>query len=120
MKRCLLVTYLISFVLTVSWAQKSSSHSPSHSAAPTVEQNTSSSISVNSPRYMIVQSPLAARLTFKLDTYLGNVYQLRVSSTGEDIWERVIRMPGITEDTQLSNTSNYCLFLSTIANRYTF
>ncbi len=73
------------------------------------------------PRFMIVQSPIGVKATFKLDTFTGNVYQLQVDTAGKDLWFPLIRLPATTTaDITYPNSNNYTLSVSTLAIRYTF
>lgn len=68
-------------------------------------------------RYEILQSALAARWTFRLDRYSGQVYQLVTTSDGDFTWEemRVIdRLPVATA------RPRFQLFSSGIAAKFTF
>ena len=71
-------------------------------------------------RFTIIQSPIAAKLTFKLDTYIGNVYQLVVDSSGKNLWQLMTREVTLLPDTRYSETRNYNLFVSTLGMRYTY
>lgn len=71
-------------------------------------------------RFVIVQSPIAVKLTFKLDTFTGNVYQLVVDSTGNNLWQHMTTQFTLSPDTKYPDTKNYSLFVSTLAIRYTF
>jgi hypothetical protein len=82
--------------------------------------DTVSKLFYQSPRYMIVQSTLATKATFKLDTYTGNVYQLEVDTAGKNIWALLRRLTGTTIDTIYPNANNYNLFVSMLAIRYTY
>jgi hypothetical protein len=42
-----------------------------------------------SDRFQMVQSPMMARLTFKLDSYTGEIWQLVVDKRGVPKWEPV-------------------------------
>ena len=75
---------------------------------------------VRSPRFEIIQSPLAVTETFKLDTYFGDAQQLYVDSNGTYYWHSLLRLPGKGLDTWLPNSSNYSIFFSTLGVRYTY
>lgn len=69
-------------------------------------------------RFEIVQSPVAARWTFRLDRFSGRVSQI-VSTADDDVaWENmeVIGLPG----TQAAARPRFQIFTSGIAARYTF
>lgn len=76
----------------------------------------------NGPRYVLMQSTIAARGTYKLDTYTGTVYQLQADRAKKtDLWVRIRRihlLPGL--DSTIDGRPNYQLFLSTIAMRFTY
>ncbi len=74
----------------------------------------------NSPRYQIVQSPIAARGTYKVDTYKGNVYQLVVDKNDNETWELLSRIGNSYDDNQVYGQRNYEIFLSTLAMRFTY
>jgi len=73
-----------------------------------------------SPRYQIIQSSIAARGTYKVDTYKGNVYQLVVDRNNNETWELLSRIGHSNNDIQIEGQRNYELFLSTIAMRFTY
>lgn len=91
---------------------------------PTVAKSqanqTHSTNSNEGSRFMIVQSPIAVRLTFKLDTYTGDVYQMVIDANGKNLWQHVDRNFTSLPDTRLPETKNYDLFVSTLGMRYTF
>ena len=69
-------------------------------------------------RYEIVQSPLAAKWTFRLDRYTGQVYQLVKTENGDAAWEEML-----VEDhneIQEPNKPKFVIFTSGIAARHTF
>ncbi|HMT75149.1 MAG TPA: hypothetical protein PKA77_13840 [Chitinophagaceae bacterium] len=72
------------------------------------------------PRYSIIQSTLAAKGTYKLDSYTGDVYQMVLSSNGNETWDKLLRQPHSILDTQFDNSTNYTLFLSPLAMRFTY
>jgi hypothetical protein len=72
------------------------------------------------PRYSIIQSTLAAKGTYKLDSYTGDVYQMVLAAGGRETWQKLSRQPHSTPDTQFDNTNNYILFLSPLAMRFTY
>lgn len=73
----------------------------------------------NLPRYQILQSTIAARGTFKLDTYEGNVYQLVVDKNNNETWVLLRRVVN-NNDYRIKGRRNYELFLSTLAMRFTY
>jgi len=74
-------------------------------------------------RYEIVQSNQAVRLTFKIDKYTGDTYQL-TEDKKENIlfWAKLKRIEHSEDDLSLSNIHkvNYQFFTSGIGIRYTF
>lgn len=78
------------------------------------------SLKANAPRYQIVQSSIAARGTYKVDTYEGKVYQLVVDRSNNETWELLKRTGNYDNDNQVSGQRNYEIFLSTIAMRFTY
>jgi hypothetical protein len=71
-----------------------------------------------SGRYEIVQSPLAAKWTFKLDKYSGRIWQLVRTPDDENAWEEmaVKRRPTIKTFTK----ARIQIFTSGLAARHTF
>ena len=80
---------------------------------------TSKSTSLEIGRYEIVASDIVARLTFKVDKYTGEVYQLVQDSDGQLLWEIMYKLEGCA-DVQKEGQINYQLFTSGKAVRYTF
>lgn len=78
------------------------------------------SLKSKSPRYQIVQSTLAARGTYKVDTYEGNVYQLVVDKNNNETWGLLRRLGNSNNDEKVDGQRNYEIFLSTIAMRFTY
>ena len=74
------------------------------------------------PRYEIIQSKLAAKGTFRLDTYTGEVCQLESDGNKSEIWHKLRRIPALLQsvDSTIDGRPNYNLFLSTIAMRFTY
>ena len=72
----------------------------------------------NQSRYEIVQSTLAARLTFRLDKFCGNIGQLVTTKTDGVTWEQmlVVGLPKCQSDGKI----RYQLFTSGIAARHTY
>ena len=69
-------------------------------------------------RYEIIQSTLAAKWTFKLDRYTGRVWQLVITSAGENAWEEMIIRDDIKPQSPLKN--RFQIFTSGLAARHTF
>ena len=72
------------------------------------------------PRFVIVQSTLAAKGTYKLDSYTGDVYQMVQSANGYETWEKLRRQVHSQSDSKFENTNNYSLFVSALAMRFTY
>lgn len=69
-------------------------------------------------RYEIVQSQLAARWTFRLDRYTGEVMQLLLNKEKQNTWEKVpvLDLPKIKNPTK----PRFQIFTSGLAARHTF
>lgn len=75
------------------------------------------STSLSTPgRHQIVQSTLAARWTFRLDTFAGRVFQFVKSKDGENLWEEVPVIPKPLPGT----SGRYQIVSSGIAAKFTF
>jgi hypothetical protein len=74
----------------------------------------------SSSRYEIVQSSLLVRSTFRVDKYLGVVDQLVITKDSALTWQPMARWQHPNSDPRHAGQVNYQLFLSGIANRYTF
>ncbi len=71
----------------------------------------SSSTVPDSARYEIVQSPLLAKLTFRLDRFTGETWQFVSKKKGGYAWQRVER-PAQANDMKVPGRVNYQMFLS--------
>ncbi|BCG45324.1 hypothetical protein GEOBRER4_n0077 [Citrifermentans bremense] len=69
-------------------------------------------------RYEIIQSQLAARWTFRLDRYNGEVMQLLLNKEKENVWEKVmvVDLPRIKAPIR----PRFQIFTSGLAARHTF
>ncbi len=69
-------------------------------------------------RYEIIQSQLAARWTFRLDRYNGEVMQLLLNKEKENVWEKVmvVDLPRIKAQVR----PRFQIFTSGLAARHTF
>jgi hypothetical protein len=91
-----------------------------------VKQNISPDRSVirqlnRGPRYSIHQSAIAAKGTYKLDSYEGDVYQMVEDRNKNSAWEKLRKLPVYgSQDSTVEGRPNYQLFLSTIAMRFTY
>lgn len=83
--------------------------------APSVHQMTTTP---ENARFEIVQSPLAAKWTFRLDRYTGNVGQLVNTASGGAAWESmtVIGLPKVDG----TSGPRFILLTSGLAARFTF
>lgn len=83
--------------------------------APSVHQMTSTPANA---RFEIVHSPLAAKWTFRLDRYTGNIGQLVQTASGGSAWESmtVIGLPKVDGTTG----PRFVLLTSGLAIRFTF
>lgn len=68
-------------------------------------------------RYEIIQSPIARKLTFRLDKYTGKVYQLVLSKNDESIWEIVSNswLQFLLDKDKKNDHVRFQLFMSGIA-----
>lgn len=71
-------------------------------------------------RYEILQSPLVARSTLRLDRFGGFVDVLVMRADSSYTWDPVPRRRHKVADTAFPARANYQVFLSGIANRFTF
>lgn len=97
----------------------SNSDSTQTSKITDIQENSKTNL-VRQPRFSIIQSTLAAKGTYKLDSYTGDIYQMVLSSSGDETWQKLRRQPHSTPDTQNDNATNYTLFLSTLAMKFTY
>ena len=69
-------------------------------------------------RFEVIQSPLAAKWTFRLDRYTGRVDKMVRTLFGDMAWESmsVVDLP----DAASANSPRFVLFSSSIAARHTF
>ena len=82
------------------------SHSPQATVAPT------------DARYVIVQSEIAARWTFRLDRWTGHVAELVTTKSGDFTWQQM-DVQGLAEAVA-PLTPHFLIFTSGIAARFTF
>lgn len=69
-------------------------------------------------RFEIVQSPLAAKWTFRLDRYAGRVWQLVRTKDEDNAWEEMVVF-GLAK-LQSPSRPRFQIFTSGIAARHTF
>jgi hypothetical protein len=69
-------------------------------------------------RFELLQSPLAAKWTFRLDRFTGRVWQLVKTTNDDNTWEEmpVIGVPKL----QSATRARFQLFTSGLAARHTF
>jgi len=73
------------------------------------------------PRFLIHQSTIAAKGTYKLDSYEGDVYQMVEDRNKNSAWDKLRKLPVYGgKDSIVEGRPNYQLFLSTIAMRFTY
>lgn len=72
------------------------------------------------PRFQIIQSTIAARGTYKLDTYKGEVFQMVMDRDNNETWQLLRKYGHENTDTKLHGHKNYELFTSTIAMKFTY
>ncbi|MBW2312511.1 MAG: hypothetical protein JRF35_15835 [Deltaproteobacteria bacterium] len=70
-------------------------------------------------RYELVQSLIAAKGTFKIDKFTGNVYQLVKTSTGTISWDLIIKEK-VKGEVIKQGKVNYQFFTSGLAMKFTF
>jgi len=89
------------------------------SLSPFTKENTSSA-KVGVQRFYLIQSTLAAKGTFKLDAYNGDVYQLVLTPKKDETWQKLTRFISNEIDPKQENFDNYTLFVSPLAMRFTY
>lgn len=82
---------------------------------PLAHQQTTS---IPGARFEIVQSPLAAKWSFRLDRFSGRVWQLVHTKDEGNTWEEMIFV-GLPKP-QVSTRARFQLFTSGLAARHTF
>ncbi len=70
-------------------------------------------------RFEFVQSHIAARSSYRLDKFTGNVQQIVQTESGDLTWENVRKLAH-PEDYSKEGEVNYQIFLSGMANRFSF
>jgi hypothetical protein len=105
MKRILLVSL---FLASTSYATAQEYPSPPH-------QQTSPNPGA---RFEILQSPLAAKWTFRLDRYTGHVWQLVRTKDDNNTWEEMLVRE--LQKVQSPARPRFQLFTSGLAARHTF
>lgn len=69
-------------------------------------------------RYEVVQSPLIARLTFRLDRFTGETWEFVSKQNGGYTWQSIERIP-LPNDSKMPSKVNYQMFLSGIRAQVT-
>lgn len=90
--------------------------------ASTIAQDTerhSQSTSLVGGRYEIIMSDKAAKYSFRIDKFRGDVYLLVNTDKGEIGWEKM-HVEASLFDPNSSDSINYQLYMSGIASKYTF
>ncbi len=83
------------------------------------ENATSQSSSVpDSARFELIQSPLLAKLTFRLDRFTGDTWQFVSTKDKSYTWERIKRIAA-QNDVKVPGKVNYQIFLSGIRAQVT-
>jgi hypothetical protein len=72
----------------------------------------------DSARFEVVQSPLLAKLTFRLDRFTGDTWQFVSTKDKSYAWERIKRI-AVQNDTKVPGKVNYQIFLSGIRAQIT-
>jgi hypothetical protein len=70
-------------------------------------------------RFELIQSPLAARGTYRLDKYTGAVHQIVKTKEEDSVWQEVHRRKHPL-DRKIEGKVNYQLFASGLAMRFTY
>ncbi len=83
------------------------------------ENTTSLSSTVpDSARFEVVQSPLLAKLTFRLDRFTGDTWQFVSTKDNSYAWERIKRIH-VQNDAKVPGKVNYQIFLSGVRAQIT-
>lgn len=72
----------------------------------------------DSARFEVVQSPLLAKLTLRLDRFTGDTWQFVSTKDKSYTWERIKRV-AVQNDTKVPGKVNYQIFLSGIRAQIT-
>ena len=82
------------------------------------QQRTEQTEPATGSRFRIVQSDIAARLTFRLDRYAGAVNQLVKNSSGDNSWESMMILP--PPGVKTPDHARFQIFTSGMAVKFTF
>ncbi len=112
-KNYIIFLFVSLFVIACNTSQKE--HKKDES-----DKNQETSLKLEFPRYQIVQSTIAARGTYKVDTYEGKVYQLVLDKNNNETWELLKRVGNNNRDTMIGGQQNYQIFISRLAMKFTY
>jgi hypothetical protein len=104
-------TFLTIALLIVGISSYSQNDMSPNSVSTTVPENA---------RFEIVQSNLVAKLTFKIDKYSGDVYQLASATNDGQSWSKMKRLDHVSDNITERNKVNYQLVTSGIALKFTY
>ena len=82
------------------------------------QERTEQTEAASASRFRIIQSDIAARITFRLDRYTGMVSQIVKDSKGDNSWEAMTISPPPVVKTP--DHPRFQIFTSGIAVRFTF
>lgn len=102
----LIILFACCLASTTSWAEDATPNHQKTSAPPEA-------------RFEFLQSPLAARGTYKLDKYTGAVYQIVQTKDGHTVWREMLKLSHPL-DKRNEGRVNYQLFTSGLAMKFTF
>lgn len=71
-------------------------------------------------RFEVIQSQIFARSTYRLDKYTGQAWEATMRSDSTLAWQAITMEAHPAGDPRREGEVNYQLFLSGIANRFTF
>src|SRR5437879_2231323 len=102
--------FAVTVIAMAFWAPTQAQDSPNN-----IHQQTSAPANA---RYEIVQSELAAKLTFRLDRFTGHISQLVHTKNDNDSWEAtpVVGLPTVSSPSR----PRFHIFTSGLAGRHTF
>jgi hypothetical protein len=89
-----------------------------HASAQADHQTSLSSTVPDAARFEVVQSPMLAKLTFRLDRFTGETWLFVTTKDNSYAWERVNKIP-LPDDTKVPEKVNYQIFLSGIRAQVT-
>lgn len=101
-----LLFFAFSLLCSISYAQDFPNPSPQQTSA------------IPGARFEVVQSPIAAKWTFRLDRYTGRVWQLVKTKADSNAWEET-DVYGLAPNLQ-AKQPRFQIFTSGIAARHTF